>query len=72
MNFLDIFSKNTQKPNFMKIRPVGAKLLHSDTGEDGRTERQTEGKSDIRKFSFPFRNFANAPKTDFHFPGYSK
>jgi len=26
--FLDIFSKNIQIPNFMKIRPVGAEMFH--------------------------------------------
>jgi hypothetical protein len=30
------FSKNIKKNNFMKIRPVGAELLHAD----GRTDRQ--------------------------------
>jgi hypothetical protein len=28
--FLDRFSKNTQIPNFMKIRPVGSDLFHAD------------------------------------------
>jgi len=32
--FFDIFWKNTQIPNFMKIPPVGAELFH----EDGRTD----------------------------------
>jgi hypothetical protein len=27
---LDIFSKNTQISNFMKILPVGAELLHAE------------------------------------------
>jgi hypothetical protein len=36
-NFLSKFSINTQVSNFMKLRPVGAKLFH----EDGQTDRQT-------------------------------
>jgi hypothetical protein len=28
LNFLDRFSTNTQRPNFMKIRPVRAELFH--------------------------------------------
>jgi len=40
--------------NFMKIRWVGAELLH----EGG----QTDGQKDITKLTVPFRNFANAPK----------
>jgi len=31
------FSKNTQILNFMKIRPVGAELLHVDGQTDERT-----------------------------------
>ena len=37
LDFLNRFSKNTQIPNFMKIRPAGAELSHAD----GWTDRQT-------------------------------
>jgi hypothetical protein len=40
-NFLNIFSKNTQISNFMKIRLVGAELYHAVR----RTERQTDGQT---------------------------
>ena len=36
-NFLDIFSKDTQISNFLKIRPVEAELFHAD----GQTDTQT-------------------------------
>jgi len=29
-NFLNIFSKNIQISNFMKVRPTGAELFHTD------------------------------------------
>ena len=38
LNFPDIFSKNIQILNFMKICPAGAKLFHAD----GQTDRQTD------------------------------
>jgi len=44
------FRKNIQISNFMKIRPVGAKLFHAD------------GRTDMTKLIVAFRNFANAPK----------
>ena len=34
MQFLDGFSKNTQMPNFMKIRPVGTEFFHADGQTD--------------------------------------
>jgi len=30
LEFLDKFSKNSQIPNFMKIRPVGAEIFYAD------------------------------------------
>jgi len=41
LEFSRPFSKNTQKPNFMKIRPVGAELFHVDRKTAGGTEGQT-------------------------------
>ena len=35
--FLDILSKNTQTSNNIRIRPVGAELIHADRGTDGQT-----------------------------------
>jgi len=45
-----LFSKNTQKWNFMKIRPERAELLHEDRQTDGRRERTL--------LIVAFRNFA--------------
>ena len=50
MNFLDRFSKNTQIPNFIKIRPVGAELFHADRW------------ADMAKLTVAKSNLANAPK----------
>ena len=36
-NFLDILSKNSQTSNNIRIRPVGAELIHADGGTDGQT-----------------------------------
>ena len=46
--FLDRVSKNTQISNFMKIRPVGAKLFHADRRR--RTDRHKEANSRILQF----------------------
>ena len=43
------FRKILELSNFMKIRPVGAKLFHVD------------GRTDAMKLTVPFRNFANEP-----------
>ena len=49
--FLDRFYKNSQRWNFMKIRPMGAELSHAD------------GQTDMTKVIVAFRNLANVPKT---------
>jgi hypothetical protein len=42
LNLLDMFSKNPQRQNFIKISPVGAELFDVD-GQTGRqTDRQTD------------------------------
>ena len=48
---LDRFSKNIQISNFIKIRPVGAQLYHTDE------------RTDMTKLKAAFRNFANVPKS---------
>jgi hypothetical protein len=48
-NFMDRFSKDTQIPNFVKIRPLGAELFHAD------------GQTGVIKILVAFRNCANAP-----------
>jgi hypothetical protein len=51
LEFVNRFSKNrpTEISNLMKIRPVGAELLHED------------GQTDMTKLTVAFRNFANVP-----------
>ena len=49
---------NSGFKGLMKILPVGAELFHAD----GRTERRTDGKTDMTKLLVAFRNFGNAPK----------
>jgi Fe-S-cluster formation regulator IscX/YfhJ len=58
LEFLNIFSKNPQISNFVKIRPVEAELFHEDRQTDGRTDRW----ADMMKSIVAFRNFADAPK----------
>jgi len=58
LNFIDIFSKNTQIKNFTKIRALEAELFQADR----QTDRQTERKTDMAKLTVAFRNFAYALK----------
>jgi len=50
LEFLDIFSTNTQISEGMKIRPVGAELFHAD------------GRTDMTKLIVALRNYADEPK----------
>jgi len=52
--FLTDFKKKTQKSNFMKICPVGAKMFWVD--------RQTDWQTDTMKVIVAFCNFANKSK----------
>jgi hypothetical protein len=49
VNFLYRFSKNSQIPNFIKIRPVRADFFNA------------EGQTDVTEL-IAFRDFVNAPK----------
>ena len=42
--------KNTQKPNFMKIRPLEAELFHAEEQTEARTDRPNEAKSRFSQF----------------------
>ena len=53
MNFLNKFSKDSQIPNFMKIRKIRAELF--------RAGGRTDGRRDMPKLIVAFRNFAYAP-----------
>jgi hypothetical protein len=45
-----IFEKNPKISNFMKIRPVGAKLFHVDRQTDGQMDRRDEANSRFSQF----------------------
>jgi hypothetical protein len=53
LDILDIFWKNIQIINFVKIRPVGTELFQAD----GRTDR-------YRQLTVAFRNSANTPSNN--------
>jgi hypothetical protein len=48
------FRKKAQISSFIKIRPMGAKLFHTDK------------RTDMTKLTVAFRNFANAPKNSLY------
>jgi hypothetical protein len=51
-SFLDMFAKDTQVSNFIKIHPMETKLYHAD------------GWTDVSKLIITFRNFVNRPKNE--------
>jgi hypothetical protein len=55
LNFLEIFSKNTQMLHLIKIRPVGAEFFHA-----GR-------RTDMTKLTVALSNSANAPKNELYY-----
>jgi len=44
----------------MKLHVAGAYLFNAE----GRTDKRTEGQTDMTKLIVVFRNFANAPKSE--------
>jgi hypothetical protein len=52
--FAGRISRNIQKSNFIKMRPVGAELFHADERIDGQT--------DMMNLTVAFRSLSNAPK----------
>jgi len=65
LGFLRQNFENIQISNIMKIRPVGAELLHVEGWTDERMDRQTDRHTDMAKLVAVFFNFANAPKNCF-------
>jgi hypothetical protein len=57
MNFLDIFSKNTQNIKFGESPSSGGRVVPCGQ-TDGQTGRRTDGKT--RKITVTFLNFAKA------------
>jgi hypothetical protein len=62
--FLDIFSKNIQIQNFIKIRPVRAELFHAD--------ERTGGHKIMTTLIVAFGYFAKAPKTRIKIPTFQR
>jgi len=55
LNFLVRFSKNIQTSGFRKIDSKGAELFHAP---GGRTDRQTNRRTDMAKIIVGLRNFS--------------
>jgi len=60
VDLLDKFLKNSQIPNFVKIRQAGAELTRAGgVRTDGRTGTDSHDEANIA-----FRSFVNTPKVD--------
>jgi hypothetical protein len=53
LKFFDKYSKKDEMSQFIKIRPVEAKMFQA--------ERETDGRTDMTKLIVAFGSFANAP-----------
>jgi len=58
LNFHEIFYKNIQISNLMKVRAVGEELFRVN----GRIERWTDRQMETHDETIAFRKFANVPK----------
>ena len=58
LDFPNMFSKNTEISNFMKIRPVGTELFHVDGQMGGRKDERT----DLSKLIVTFGDFVKVRK----------
>jgi hypothetical protein len=56
LNFSDKFSRNSQISNFMTIRAVETEFFHANK----RTDKQTEGWTDVKRLAIALGNVANA------------
>jgi hypothetical protein len=54
------FWKNVQISSFIKISQVGAELFDAHRRMDGRTDKQADSHTDMKKLIVGFRSFVNA------------
>jgi len=56
MEVFDRFFKNTQIPNFIKIRLVGPELFHADGRKDRQTDSFANGSKYVHETDRPLNN----------------
>jgi hypothetical protein len=56
LDFLEGFSKNIHRKNLMKIRPVGAKLLHADGQTSSRFSQFFQRAYELKRKNNKFQN----------------